>query len=70
MTDSDERTAQYVELVKQTVRQRLDCLIDSGARLAEVKAITQRFSEAVKRAYDDAILDLIKQLEGGENDDS
>jgi len=70
MTDSDERTAQYVKLVKQTVRQRLDCLIDSGAKLAEVRAVTQLFREAINTAYFDAYFDLIKELEGGGNDDS
>ncbi len=70
MSDSDERTANIVELIKQTARQRFDCLVDSGAKLAEIKTVTHLFHEAVERAYDDAILDLIKQLEGGEDDDS
>lgn len=70
MSDSDERTAHIVELIKQTAKQRFDCLVDSGAKLAEIKAAAQLFSEAIARAYDDAILDLISQLEGGEDDDS
>ena len=68
MSNSCERTTQYVELVKQTVRQRFDCLIDSGAKLAEIKTVAERFSKAIEAAYDDAILDLIKHLEGGEDE--
>jgi len=68
MSDSNERTTHIVELIKQTAKQRFDCLVDSGAKLAEIKAAAQLFSEAIEAAYDDAILDLIKQLEGGEEE--
>lgn len=65
MTDSGERTTRIVELIKQTAKQRFDCLVDSGAKLAEIKTVAHLFHGAIMEAYDDAINDLIKQLEGG-----
>jgi hypothetical protein len=70
MTESDERTAQYVELTKQTVRQRLDCLTDSGAKFAEIEAVAKLFSDAVEVAFREAVGDLIRQLEEDEDDES
>ena len=52
------------------MRQRLDCLIDSGAKLAEIKAVAQLFSEAVGSAYDEAVIDLIRGNLGEREDES
>jgi len=68
MSDSDERTTHVVELIKQTARQRFDCLVDSGAEVARIQNVAERFSEAIGEAYSDALMYMIKQLQEGKDD--
>lgn len=65
---ANERTATCIEQVKSTVRQHLNCLVDSGAVPAEVKAVAQIFCEAIGAASDDAISDLTEQLKEKDNE--
>jgi hypothetical protein len=69
---TNDTTRYCIENVKSIIRQRLDCLADSGATPTELKAVAQNFCEAVNEAADEAILDLNIQVktmaqEGGSN---
>lgn len=61
-----ERTAACIEHIKSTVRDHLDCLIDSGAESTDVKAVAQLFCEAIGEASKDALKDLTEQIEAKE----
>lgn len=65
---ANDRTVACIEHVKSAVKQHLYCLIDSGTSVTEVKAVAQIFCEAVTEASGDAILYLIEQLKG-DNDE-
>lgn len=58
----NERTTACIEQVKSIVRQHLDCLIDSGAKGSEIKAITKFFCQAIEMASIDAIVELLDQV--------
>ncbi|MHC4188432.1 MAG: hypothetical protein ACYSUB_01985 [Planctomycetota bacterium] len=57
-----ERTVTCIEQVGDIVKQHLNCLIDSGAQPTEIKAVAQNFCEAIGKASDAAIQDLVEQL--------
>jgi hypothetical protein len=65
---ANERTVACIKEVQATVKQHLDCLIDSGAKPAEIKAVAQNFCEAIGVASDEAILDLAEQVKEKEDE--
>lgn len=65
-----ERTLVCMEQVKSTVKQHLDCLIDSGANPTEIRKVAKKFCETIKTASNDAIFDLAVQLKMKEEEES